>query len=152
MGAIMLTLYYKKATYNDNVKITRVYKITKEEFTMRRFFRLNILALTTVFLLGTSLCFFTDSYAERPRFSPSESKIKDRGKAVKERALTTRWNALSPDQQKHLEEIAKEHADKAKMTSEEYWNSLSQEEQDKLMNMAKDRAAKGVKRWQELPE
>ena len=118
---------------------------------MRRFFRLNILAVTAVFLLGTSLGFFTDSYAERPRFSPSQSKIKARGAAVKERAVT-RWNALSPDQQEHLEEIAKERATKAKMTGEEYWNSLSQEKQDELKNMAKDRSEKARKRWQDLPE
>jgi hypothetical protein len=141
----------KENSYGNNVKITRVNKITKEEFTMRRFFRLNILAVTAVFLLGASLGFFSDSYAERPRFSPSESKIKARGKAVKERSVT-RWNDLSPDQQEQLEGIAKEHADKAKMTSEEYWNSLSQEKQDELMNMAKDRAKKGRKRWQNLPE
>ena len=141
----------KENSYGDNVKITRVHKITKEEFTMRRFFRLNILAVTAVFLLGASLGFFTDSYAERPRFSPSKSKIKARGTAVKERAVT-RWNALSPDQQEYLEEIAKERATKAKMTGEEYWNSRSQEEQDELKNMAKDRAEKARKRWQDLPE
>jgi gas vesicle protein len=140
-----------KNRYGNNMKITRVHKITKEEFTMRRFFRLNILAVTTVFLLGASLGFFTDSYAERARFSPSKSKIKARGKAVKEQAIT-RWNALSPEQQEHFEEIAKERATKAKMTSEEYWNSRSQEEQDELKNMAKDRAEKARKRWQDLPE
>jgi selenocysteine-specific translation elongation factor len=118
---------------------------------MRRFFRLSILAVTAVFLLGASLGFFSDSYAERRHSSPSKSKIKAKGRAVKERAVT-RWNALSPDQQERLEEIAKERATKAKMTSEEYWNSLSQEEQDKLKNMAKDRAEKGRKRWQDLPE
>ena len=118
---------------------------------MRRFFRLSILAVTTVFLLGASLGFFTDLYAEQPRFSPSKSEIKARGKAIKERAVT-RWNALSPDQQERLEEIAKERAKKAKMTGEEYWNSLSQEKQDELKNMAKDRSEKARKRWQDLPE
>lgn len=118
---------------------------------MTKFFRLNILAVTAVFLLGTSLGFFTDSYAERPHFSPSKSKIKARGKAIKEQAVT-RWNALSPDQQEYLEKIAKERATKAKMTGEEYWNSLSPEEQDELKNTAKDKAEKARKMWQDLPE
>jgi len=90
-----------------------------------------------------------DARIQRPGLTQSE--IKAKGKAGYEKGMN-RWEDLSPEQQQHMEEIAKQRATQANQTGKEYWNSLSPEEQQKLLE-GKGRVVDNAKgRWQKKPQ
>lgn len=117
---------------------------------MKKFYRLNIFVAVTVFFtifLGN----FIPVHAERQRPGLTQSQIKERGRAVQQKAIM-RWDSLSTEQQEHIREVTKERAGQAKMTSEEYWNSLSEEEQQNLVEGKDKVVEKSKQRWQNKPE
>uniref|UniRef100_A0A7C4RQP3 DUF3106 domain-containing protein n=1 Tax=Desulfatirhabdium butyrativorans TaxID=340467 RepID=A0A7C4RQP3_9BACT len=90
-----------------------------------------------------------DARMQRPGLTQSE--IKEKGKAGYEKGMK-RWEDLSPEQQQHMSEIAKQRATQANQTGKEFWNSLSPEEQQKLME-GKGRVVDNAKgRWQKKPQ
>uniref|UniRef100_A0A7C4MRT7 DUF3106 domain-containing protein n=1 Tax=Desulfatirhabdium butyrativorans TaxID=340467 RepID=A0A7C4MRT7_9BACT len=90
-----------------------------------------------------------DARIQRPGLTQSE--IKEKGKAGHEKGMK-RWEDLSPEQQQHMSEIAKQRATQANQTGKEFWNSLSSEEQQKLLE-GKGRVVDNAKgRWQKKPQ
>jgi len=90
-----------------------------------------------------------DARMQRPGLTQSE--IKEKGKTGHEKGMS-RWEDLSPEQQQHMSEIAKQRATQANQTGKEYWNSLSSEEQQKLLE-GKGRVVDNAKgRWQKKPQ
>ena len=118
---------------------------------MKKVLRLKVFGLMFVFLFTAVLADFTDSYAARQRKTATQSGIKERGQAAKERQVA-RWGSLTPEQQEYFKEEAKVTTKNAAITGEEYWNSLSAEEQRKAIDRSKEGIEKGRRRWQNLPE
>ncbi|MEW6259155.1 MAG: hypothetical protein AB1547_04540 [Thermodesulfobacteriota bacterium] len=103
----------------------------------------------TVSALVWSLDGAADARIQRPGLTQSE--IKEKGKAGHEKAMN-RWEDLSPEQQQHMEQVAKQRATQANQTGKEFWNSLSPEEQQKLVE-GKGRVVNNAKgRWQKKPQ
>lgn len=109
-------------------------------------------AAAIVFAIGFlswNLPGFADARMQRPGLT--QSQIKEKGKAGYEKGMN-RWEDLSPEQQQHMEEMAKQRATQANQTGKEFWNSLSAEEQQKLME-GKGRVVNNAKgRWQKKPQ
>lgn len=118
---------------------------------MKKVSRLNVFSIILVFLFSAGLADFTNLYAAEKRRNPTKSGIKAKARSTKEKGVT-RWESLSPEQQKYFKEEAKVRRKKAKLTGEEYWNSLSAEEQQQAVERSRERAKKGRKKWQDLPE
>lgn len=103
----------------------------------------------TMSLFGWGFENVADARIQRPGLTQSE--IKEKGKAGYSKGMT-RWEDLSPEQQQHMSEIAKQRATQANQTGKEFWNSLSPEEQQKLME-GKGRVVDNAKgRWQKKPQ
>lgn len=114
--------------------------------------RYALKAAAIVFAVGFlswNLPGFAEARIQRPGLTQSE--IKGKGKTGYQKGMS-RWEDLSPEQQQHMEEMAKQRATQANQTGKEYWNSLSPEEQQKLME-GKGRVVNHAKeRWQQKPQ
>ncbi len=81
----------------------------------------------------------------------SQSELKQKGLQAHEKARM-RWDSLTPDQQAHMREVAKNRQQQAHQTAEEFWNSLTPEEQQRYIE-GKDRVTQRAKaRWQAKPQ
>jgi hypothetical protein len=118
---------------------------------MKKVLRLKVFGLVFVFLFTAVLADFNSSYAARERKTATQSGIKDRGQAAKERQVA-RWESLTPEQQEYLKEEAKVTTKDAAITGQEYWDSLSAEEQRQAIDRSKEGVEKGRRRWRSLPE
>jgi hypothetical protein len=118
---------------------------------MKNVSRVSVLSLMFAFLITIGIGNFTDSHAWDKKRNPTQSGIKERGKAAKQRQLA-RWESLSPEQQEYIKEESKVHGKAATMTAEEYWNSLSPEEQQDAIARTEEGVEKGRRKWRSLPE